>query len=158
MADLFGPHSRRPGCPMLSFRKALAHAINLRHLGKVAHPDHTVATGGVVPRALSGHTPDIALRHDPELARRLLHDSGWGGEPFRLGIAVGTAVTALVREVAKMWRESMDLEMQEVEYPAGDPDALTDVSKRVNAQTAVWFPGYPDQETFLRLLAFGVVG
>ena len=38
-----------------------------------------VATGGVVPPALQGHTPDIALRYDPDLAREYLARSGFDG-------------------------------------------------------------------------------
>src|SRR6476646_1009974 len=53
----------------LSVRRALAHAVDREALGSVAPINLAVATGGIVPPALQGHTPDIALRFDPDAAR-----------------------------------------------------------------------------------------
>ena len=57
-----------PACLNVDFRRALAHAID-RERSRAAADNLVVATGGLVPPALQGHTPDIVLRFDPELAR-----------------------------------------------------------------------------------------
>ncbi|HET9722292.1 MAG TPA: ABC transporter substrate-binding protein, partial [Actinomycetota bacterium] len=64
----------------LELRRALAHAIDRAALAEVCPANLVVATGGVVPPALQGHTPDIALRFDPELAREHIARSGFRGE------------------------------------------------------------------------------
>ncbi|MDE3025166.1 MAG: AAA family ATPase, partial [Acidobacteriota bacterium] len=48
----------------LELRRALAHAIDRDALAAVCPANLVVATGGVVPPALQGHTHDIALRYD----------------------------------------------------------------------------------------------
>jgi len=53
--------------PMVSnrdFRLALAHAIDRDELGEHLLENLLVATGGLVPPALQGHTPDIVPRYD----------------------------------------------------------------------------------------------
>jgi ABC-type transport system substrate-binding protein len=50
-------------------RRALARAIDRTALTHVVPANAVVATGGLVPPALQGHTPDIALSYDPQLAR-----------------------------------------------------------------------------------------
>ena len=60
--------------PMVSnrdFRLALAHAIDREELGEHLLENLLVATGGLVPPALQGHTPDIVPRYDPDKARAL---------------------------------------------------------------------------------------
>ena len=63
----------------LDLRLALARALDRELLGLAVPSNLVVATGGVVPPALQGHTPDIALRFDPDLARKHLAMSGFGG-------------------------------------------------------------------------------
>src|SRR5262245_35904100 len=55
-----------PAAGNVDLRRALAHAIDRDALAAVCPANIVVATGGVVPPALQGHTPDIALRYDPE--------------------------------------------------------------------------------------------
>src|SRR5207248_9376330 len=63
----------------VELRRALAHAIDRDALAAVCPAILVVATGGVVPPALQGHTPDIALRYDPDLAGECLAKSGHEG-------------------------------------------------------------------------------
>ena len=75
---------RHPVTSNLEFRRALAHAIDRDALSRLSPVNLVVATGGLVPPALQGHTPDIALRFDPELAREYLRRSGVA-EGLRVG-------------------------------------------------------------------------
>jgi ABC-type transport system substrate-binding protein/class 3 adenylate cyclase len=63
----------------LAFRRALAYATDRAALELSLPPFHTLATGGLVPPGLPGHTPDIALRFDPDRAREWLGKSGYRG-------------------------------------------------------------------------------
>ena len=61
-----------------------------------------VATGGVVPPALQGHTPDIALRYDPDLAWAYLDRSGFDGPLELAGMMVWDEILGAI---AGSWRE-----------------------------------------------------
>jgi ABC-type transport system substrate-binding protein len=51
-------------------RKAFIHAVDRRELAREAYQEsHRAATGGFVPPGMVGHSPDIGLGYDPELAR-----------------------------------------------------------------------------------------
>jgi ABC-type transport system substrate-binding protein len=64
-------HTRAP-TSNVDLRRALAHAVDRVALAAVMPANLLVATGGVVPPALLGHTPDIVPRFDPDLARSCL--------------------------------------------------------------------------------------
>jgi oligopeptide transport system substrate-binding protein len=136
----------------LRYRRALAHTVDRHRLQTKSPANFVPATGGMVPPALAGHTPDIALRHDPELARRLLAETGLGGEVLRLGVVTGTPLTELGFELVAMWRESLGLPIEILEYQSGDAEAFGWTVRNSHVMVAVWFPGYPDPEYFLRLL------
>ena len=57
---------RDPVTSNLDLRLALALALDRERLADVLPANMVLATGGVVPPALQGHTPDIALRFDPD--------------------------------------------------------------------------------------------
>jgi ABC-type oligopeptide transport system substrate-binding subunit len=124
-------HARAPASS-LDVRRALAHAIDRDALAAVLPPNLVVATGGVVPPALQGHTPDIAPRFDPELAR------SFASVP-RIRFAAAPAWEAIVGAVAASWRETLAVDVELVEDDA-------DVTVKG------WLPGYPDPEYYLRLL------
>src|SRR5207244_10803977 len=69
-------------------RRALAHAIDRDALAAVCPANLMLATGGVVPPALQGHTPDIALRSDPDPARESLARPGSDGPLQLAGLTV----------------------------------------------------------------------
>ncbi|MCA1831846.1 MAG: ABC transporter substrate-binding protein, partial [Actinobacteria bacterium] len=83
-------------------RSALAHAIDRSALASMLPPNLIVATGGIVPPALQGHTPDIAPRYDPDLARDLFDRSGFRG-PFQIAIAEDWSKP--VAAVISSWRD-----------------------------------------------------
>src|SRR5690606_34919814 len=63
---------RNGGVDDRRLRLALAHAVDRELLAEGAPGHVRVASGGVVPPFLAGHTPDIALPYDLDLSRSLL--------------------------------------------------------------------------------------
>ncbi|MDP8905047.1 MAG: ABC transporter substrate-binding protein [Chloroflexota bacterium] len=137
-------------------RLALAHAVDRDAIEKVL-PSHTfIARGGLVPPALHGHTPDIAPRFDPELARQLLARTGEAPEIEMLSVT-GSYQPALAKILAQTWRSVLDLSVQLVETSREEyREALRIAGRPPDIDMPVilggWFPGYPDPEYFLRLL------
>ncbi|MBI2238240.1 MAG: AAA family ATPase [Actinobacteria bacterium] len=135
----------------LDLRRALAHAIDRGALARVCPANLVVATGGVVPPALQGHTPDIALRFDPDIARRYMERSGFGGELELAGMEVWDPILDVI---ARGWEEVFGQDVrvrtwswlaEEAIHAGGRPDAA-------HLRITGWFPGYADPEYYLRLL------
>jgi len=59
-----------PPTSNVDFRRALAHAIDRQALRGTALANLVVATGGLVPPALQGHTPEIAPGFSPRSSLR----------------------------------------------------------------------------------------
>jgi ABC-type oligopeptide transport system substrate-binding subunit/class 3 adenylate cyclase len=135
----------------LELRRALAHAIDREALGAVCPANLVVATGGVVPPALQGHTPDIALRYDPDLARECLARSGFDG---RLELAGMTVWDDILDAIAGGWREVFGDRVAVSSWSWREEEALQTGERIQTAPIRVtgWLPGYPDPEYYLRLL------
>jgi peptide/nickel transport system substrate-binding protein/oligopeptide transport system substrate-binding protein len=104
-----------------------------------------------VPPALQGHTPEIALRHDPELARDLLARSGFHGEVELGGMMMWDAV---LDAVVESWRDVFGARLTARAWSWRDEEA-TEPGGRVDTaplRVTGWLPGYADPEYFLRLL------
>ena len=143
-------HGRAP-YSNVDVRLALAHAIDREALAATLPPNFAAATGGLVPPALLGHTPDIAPRYDPDLARRHLAGAPVDA-PLELVGTRGDEIEPIVELLAEQWREALGVDvelklldelyaavrMRMLEYGALAPSA--------------WFPGFPDPEYYLRLL------
>ena len=138
--------------PVLSnveFRRALAHAIDRAALERVVQPNLVVATGGVVPPVLQGHTPDIVPRFDPERARGHLAQSGVGAE-----ITVGALDEwqPIIRAVIDSWRAVLGLRVTLRTWSATEALGIKRLWDHVPIAVTGWLPGYPDPEYYLRLL------
>ncbi len=132
------------------FRLALAHGIDREALVDALPGDETVATGGVVPPPLAGHTPDITVPFDPARARDLLDRLGHDAV---VRIATFERFQPEADAVAEMWRRHLDLEV-EVDT-IDDPThwlALPTAGHDYAVFPSTWYPGYTDPEYFLRLL------
>jgi len=136
-------------------RRALAHAIDRDALADAAPANLVVARGGIVPPALHGHTPEIALPFDAERAREHLERAG-GGDALR--VAAHEAWAPMLEVVVSGWRETLGLEIDlylfdaaglEVRDAAGQPAKILDLAP---VGVLGWLPGYPDPEYMLRLL------
>jgi ABC-type oligopeptide transport system substrate-binding subunit len=137
----------------LDLRRALAHATDREALAAVCPANGVVATGGVVPPVLQGHTPDIALRYDPELARACLERSGYEGE---LELAGLTAWDVITETIARSWEEALrrTVAIRQLEgfVEARHRGAGLLRTPEGRIRITGWLPGYPDPEYYLRLL------
>jgi ABC-type oligopeptide transport system substrate-binding subunit/class 3 adenylate cyclase len=135
----------------VDFRRALAHAIDREALGRNLPVNLIVATGGIVPPALQGHTPDIVPRFDPQRAREYLARCGG---PRDIALAANDEWEAVVAPVAEMWRRELGLRAEVRWWTTADlvRQAVRDPTDIAPIYLGGWLPGYPDPEYFLRLL------
>ena len=129
----------------LHLRRALSIATEHARLKELPGIAGTPATGGIVPPALQGHTPDIAPRFDAEAARAELSQATVEGR-FRLGTLESWKEVAEV--VVAGWRETLGVE---VELELHD-HATAAFAAGCDAMVYNWLPGYPDADYYLRLL------
>ena len=116
--------------------------IDRERLAAVCPANLVVATGGVVPPALQGHTPDIALRFDPELARECLERSGYEGELELGGLApLDDRWDEILAAIASSWEDAL-----------GRRVVIRPEVGEGKIRITGWLPGYPDPEYYLRLL------
>jgi ABC-type oligopeptide transport system substrate-binding subunit/class 3 adenylate cyclase len=130
-------------------RSALAHAVDRTALAAALPLNMVVATGGIVPPALQGHTPDIALRLDPDTARVLLAESGFDGE---LAVACLEADAPVLAPVIASWQDLLGLSVELRTWSSEVAIAPMDPKKIAPIYFTGWLPGYADPEYFLRLL------
>ena len=138
-----------PDIANVDVRRALAHAIDREALEACIPRNLVVANGGLVPPALQGHTPDIAPRFDPDLARQFLARAAPIG---KLTIAALDEWEAVVHELVDGWQRVLGVAVDVRTWTA--EDALTMHRPWDVAQMMItgWLPGYPDPEYYLRLL------
>jgi ABC-type oligopeptide transport system substrate-binding subunit/class 3 adenylate cyclase len=130
-------------------RRALAHAIDRTALTRVAPVNAVVATGGLVPPALQGHTPDIALPHDRQLAREEIARCAPPGE---LVLAALPETLATAEALAAQWRDVFGIHATAQPWSAEQATRLRRPWDTATAMITGWLPGYPDPEYYLRLL------
>jgi class 3 adenylate cyclase/ABC-type transport system substrate-binding protein len=131
----------------IGLRRAVARATDRRLLEPFLVLGQSIATGGLVPPGLAGHTPDVALRFEPELARRYLAESGHQGP---LSVAIVTGLRPLYADaLIQAWREVLGLEIRVVEVSPTRISSFTEVGHLV---LYPWMAHYPDAEYFLRVL------
>ncbi len=133
----------------LDLRRALALAVDRERLAAALPVNMIVATGGVVPPALQGHTPDIALRFEPDLAREHLERAG---PPVPLRLAVLEENRPLIAAVVDSWRETLGLDVEVYPWTLEEVVRLRRPWDAAPIVMTGWLPGYADPEYFLRLL------
>jgi ABC-type oligopeptide transport system substrate-binding subunit len=133
----------------IDFRRALAHAVDREALEAVLASNLVLATGGVVPPALQGHTPDITPRFDPDLAREYLLRSG-----VTEAVAVGGfhEWEPMLQAVLGSWESVLGLRFPFESWDLREYQALARPWDRWPVYPSGWLPGYADPEYFLRLL------
>jgi ABC-type oligopeptide transport system substrate-binding subunit/class 3 adenylate cyclase len=137
-----------PALANVHFRRALALGIDRGSLTSVAAPHATVATGGMVPPPLQGHTPDIAPPFDPDAAREELRRSGVD-EGVEVVAFDWSEEAGIIATITAQWEDVLGLR-----FPVRSI-SMDDWNEERFPSTIVedgWFPGYPDPEYYLRLL------
>jgi ABC-type oligopeptide transport system substrate-binding subunit/class 3 adenylate cyclase len=130
-------------------RRALAHGLDRDRLAEVTPLNLVVATGGVVPPVLQGHTPDIVPRFDPERARACLAESGVEGS---IALAALDEFDPMISMVAQCWEDVLGLRVDLRSWTWRDATRHSRISEIAPIVMAGWLPGYPDPEYYLRLL------
>jgi ABC-type transport system substrate-binding protein len=136
-------------------RQAFVHAVDRAAMVIEAFDDRRVpATGGFLPPAFPGHSPDIGLPYDPGAARRLLAAAGCPrgqGFPSVSWVhAPSPTSERLMPFLRKSWRENLGLDLAPkgvdfrslVESLAGDLAHMTVIG---------WSADYPDPDGMLRV-------
>ena len=132
----------------VDFRRALAYSIDRERFQESLPANLVVANGGLVPPALQGHTPDIALRFDPDRAREALARSGVSRE---IAIAALAEWEHLLRPVADQWEEVLGLSVAFRWWTNAEAVHLKTPWHLAPIALGGWLPGYPDPEYYLRL-------
>src|SRR6266480_3622812 len=78
----------------------------VRRFGRSHRSTSPSPPGGIVPPALQGHTPDIALRFDPEAARRLLAEVD---PPRELALGCLDDDRSFLEPAVEGWRDVLGL-------------------------------------------------
>jgi ABC-type transport system substrate-binding protein len=111
---------RRPPFDDPRVRRAFAQAVDREALAGVTLGGYySPATGGFVPPGMPGHVPGVALPYDPERARELLLEAGYGGgSGFPPVEFVTTSVQhAHGKYLSEQWRENLGVELRWSELP-----------------------------------------
>ncbi len=140
---------RDPLTSNVHLRRALARAIDRAALTHMVPANAVLATGGLVPPALQGHTPDIALPYDPQLAREELARCTPDG---KLTLAAFPNEFALAEALTAQWRDVLGIDAVTHPWSAEQAARLGRPWGTANATITAWLPGYPDPEYYLRLL------
>ena len=112
----------------------------------------TISGGGLIPPGMPGHSPDIGLPFDVDLAHRLMTEAGYPegqGFPAVKALAPPGATTRLA-ELTDQWRDYLGVEIAIEEV---DPGELTEWKHDHSTTTLVlngWLADYPDPDNFLR--------
>ncbi len=145
----------RPPFDDVRVRQAFAHATNRETLAEITMRGfYAPATGNMVPPGLPGHTPGITPSFDPDAARRLLSEAGYG-EPGNLPeieclCSQAWSLEALSADLSVQWRQQLGTEvgwkqMEWGSYLRRMQDQLP------NLWLMGWGADYPDADSFLRL-------
>jgi ABC-type transport system substrate-binding protein len=134
----------------VELRRALALAIDRAALEEAAPANLVAATGGVVPPALYGHSPDIAPRCDLEGAREHLRRAELPAD-LTLTLTAQDVWSDLLEIVVGGWREGLGLEVG-LDLWSGHEPPTGSLLERAPIALFGWMPGYPDPEYMLRLL------
>lgn len=141
-------------------RKALAKAIDREAIVRDVTRKGETPTTTVVPPGVPDYvSPPNDLGFDPEAARRLLAEAGYGpgGKPFpRFTIVFNTSEghKKIAEFVAQQWKRHLGLEVQanNKEWQA----LLADVAKlEYDVERAGWIGDYRDPKTFLDMWTTG---
>jgi oligopeptide transport system substrate-binding protein len=133
----------------LDLRRALAHAVDRDALGGAVPANMAVATGGIVPPALQGHTPDISLRFDPDEARASFARSSQDGP---IVVAFLDDDLPILEPVVASWREVLGVQVDTRIWSLDDVATMVPPRQQAPIYFTGWLPGYADPEYFLRLL------
>ena len=140
------------------FRQALNHAVDKELIASEVLSDLVEPAFGILPPGFPGYNPDLTgLRHDPELAVRLLEESKYSDPATRPRIVItvpgtGGTIGLDLEVVIEMWKQTLgiEVEIQQVEWATYLQDL--DQQKFQAYAGLGWQADYPDPQDFLDIL------
>jgi oligopeptide transport system substrate-binding protein len=112
------------------------------------------ASGGLIPRGMAGHSPDIGYPFDPERARGLLAEAGYpGGKGFPEVEMLWQDLPLNIQESAYLrqsWYRQLGIKVRERFLPISD---IFEVMRNDPPHISMygWLADYPDPDNFLRI-------
>ncbi|HEV2218613.1 MAG TPA: ABC transporter substrate-binding protein [Candidatus Dormibacteraeota bacterium] len=131
-------------------RRSLALATDRAALAAALPVYQGIATGGLVPPGILGHTPGIALGYSPTDARKALQTSAFAG-PLTLAVATEHSHPS-IDLLAGMWRQNLSIDVRVIWTPMSQN---RDWPSQSHVQFWQWVAHAPDAEYFLRNLLHG---
>lgn len=134
-------------------RRAFAHSIDRTELVRTVWANvQRPAAGGVVPPGISGHSPEIGLTFDPNLARRLLAQAGFttGAGLPPITIAALEGFGDLPNYLQQSWRDHLGVTVRIID--GMDFEELIQHMKQGAVQMGLlgYDVDYPDPDSILR--------
>jgi ABC-type oligopeptide transport system substrate-binding subunit len=144
---------RRPPFDDPRVRRAFAHAVDREALAGVTLGGYcSPATGGFVPPGMPGYLPGVALPYDPERARDLLAEAGYGGgsgfPPVEFVTTHGMNVEG--EHLYEQWQKKLGVSLRWSEMSWAE---FLDVVHRDPPHIFLmgWQADYADPDNFLRV-------
>jgi ABC-type transport system substrate-binding protein len=143
-------NTNRPPFDDRRVRRAFAFATDTETLADVVMRGYEFpAAGGFVPPGMPGHSPGIALPHDPQRARDLLAEAGFPGGYLFPAIEATTHYSGdWIEFVQEHWRKSLGIEVkcERMDIAAWSAELR---EKPPNLVLTNWVYDYPDPDCFL---------
>ena len=131
-------------------RKALGLSIDRQRMLELF--GMTIARGGLVPPGMPGHSPEIGLPRDVNLARELMTEAGYPGGhgfPSIKGVTpFGSSTKA--PELTRQWQEALGVEIRFEERSSEEMTQLLSGNNPPVFALNGWLADYPDPDNFLR--------
>lgn len=141
-----------------TIRKAFGSSIDRQELVReIWHDVQKPAFGGAVPPGISGHSPEIGLPFDPELARKLLSESGFAsGDGFpSVSLAIFPESGGTAEYLRDSWRRHLGIDVEVVAGLQLDEILARLSGGQVQMTIMAWAADYPDSDAVLRQLFHG---
>jgi len=146
----------RPPFDDVRVRRAFVLSVDREFVTRRAQDYVPPATGGVIPPGMPGHSPGIALPHNPLAARALLAEAGYGASDglrfprVQVWYPTYQAISDIVEHFVSQWQEQLGVHVscESMEWEL----YLQRVDESMpHLWFGAWGADYPDPDTFLRV-------
>jgi ABC-type transport system substrate-binding protein len=135
-------------------RRAVAHAIDRNRLVEEAYGGMAVSASGPIPPGLMGYDPDYrGLSYDPDLARRLIKEAGYG-RGLKLDLWRAVSEQSASEDAGRIICEQLSAVGIECQIRVADTEELVRAAREGRARLAElrWYADYADPDNFTYML------